>query len=366
MASSKNGKTPKPRAKKADNGPQNPSVQAGLGTDSEDGIGTSSPQPEVPVAIPADGTKAGITVEDSPATEDGSTTSTNQQASSTPFPTEAHREGTIHTDSTQATDGSTLGTTTQANPAAFPTADTSEGRKDTDTTDGSTTTATQITDGASDNEMGDVASLSAVAESPVVYSLPDSLPTARVRDNETKSQCRERLRQEARTAGMTRRESISYAYRTVEQVWIPPPEPEAEATEPEFLEEPEAVAIEPEPEEPPPQPIPSDQGVPGLGTIPEDWPKLAANASLQAEIAWVSANRLLVRDGSGVDLSRALSPAPSYSALSWLETSILFPSKFADISVKATQNQEDEAQHIRREKLAIDEIRALLAEMMEE
>ena len=73
-----------------------------------------------------------------------------------------------------------------------------------------------------------------------------------------------------------------------------------------------------------------------------------------------------MRDGNGVDLSRALSPAPSYSALSWLETSILFPAKFADISVKATQNQEDETQHIRREKLAIEEIRGLLAEMLEE
>lgn len=115
-----------------------------------------------------------------------------------------------------------------------------------------------------------------------------------------------------------------------------------------------------------PQPTASTNDVPGLGTLPDSWPQLPANASLQAEISWVSANRLRVRDGKGVDLSRALSPPPSYSALSWLETSILFPSKFADISVKATQNQEDEAQHIRREKLAIEEIRALLAEMMEE
>jgi hypothetical protein len=105
--------------------------------------------------------------------------------------------------------------------------------------------------------------------------------------------------------------------------------------------------------------------VSGLGELPEAWPTLPANASLQMEISWVSANRLRVRDGSGVDLSKALSPAPNYSAPSWLETSILFPSKFADISVKATQNQEDEAQHIRREKLAIKEIRGLLIEMLE-
>ena len=108
-----------------------------------------------------------------------------------------------------------------------------------------------------------------------------------------------------------------------------------------------------------------DTQVKGLSEIPAGWPQLPANASLQAEISWVSANRLRVRSGNGVDLSRALSPAPSYSALSWLETSILFPAKFADISVKATQNQEDETQHIRREKLAIEEIRGLLAEMLE-
>ena len=44
---------------------------------------------------------------------------------------------------------------------------------------------------------------------------------------------------------------------------------------------------------------------------------------------------------------------------------ILFPSKFADISVKATTNQDDEREHVRREKMAIEEIRGLLAEMLE-
>ena len=112
-------------------------------------------------------------------------------------------------------------------------------------------------------------------------------------------------------------------------------------------------------------PVASSEDVSGLGEIPAGWPELPANAQLQVEIAWVSANRLRVRSGRGVDLSRALSPAPSYSALSWLETSILFPSKFADISVKATASQDDEKEHIKREKLAIDEIRGLLSEMLE-
>ena len=113
-------------------------------------------------------------------------------------------------------------------------------------------------------------------------------------------------------------------------------------------------------------PEPQSSGVTGLGDIPDDWPSLPANASLASEVQWVSANRLRVRDGEGVDLSRALSPAPSHAALSWLETSILFPSKFADVAVKVTATQQDEQEHVRREKLQIQEIRDLLAEMVEE
>jgi hypothetical protein len=109
----------------------------------------------------------------------------------------------------------------------------------------------------------------------------------------------------------------------------------------------------------------ADQGVSGLDDLPPDWPELPANASLPVEISWVSANRLRVRDGNRVNLSRALGPAPSYSALSWLETSILFPSKFADISVKATADQDTEKEVIKRERMAIEEIRSLLAEMLE-
>jgi hypothetical protein len=120
----------------------------------------------------------------------------------------------------------------------------------------------------------------------------------------------------------------------------------------------------------PPLPVaaadPPEAGVSGLGDLPADWPVLPANATLQADVSWVIANRLLVRDGDRVDLARALAPAPSYAALSWLETSILFPAKFADISVKATSQQADEHEHVQRERLAIDEIRSLLAEMVDD
>lgn len=154
-----------------------------------------------------------------------------------------------------------------------------------------------------------------------------------------------RMIKEARQKGMDRGESQSWAYAEIARLFPPLTGSCATATES--------------------QPVPEDPGVSGLGELPADWPQLPANASLPIEISWVSANRLRVRDGTGVNLSKALSPAPSYSALSWLETSILFPSKFADISVKATATQDDERESIRREKMAIEEIRGLLAEMLE-
>lgn len=158
-------------------------------------------------------------------------------------------------------------------------------------------------------------------------------------------QVKNRMIKEARQKGMSRSEAQSWAYAEIDRLYPP-------------LTGSLALSIES-------QSIPEESGVTGLSDIPADWPQLPANALLQVEIAWVSANRLRVRSGSGVDLSRALSPAPSYSALSWLETSILFPSKFADISVKASAQQDDEREGIRREKLAIEEIRGLLAEMLE-
>ena len=179
--------------------------------------------------------------------------------------------------------------------------------------------------------------------------------------NESKIALTERLRREGRwdaatkfkddalrdfrAKGMKRDEASDAAWEAMEQAF-PPTAAVASTTD---IRAEEAI----------------DTRVQGLSEIPAGWPPLPANASLQAEISWVTANRLRVRDGTGVDLSRALSPAPSYSALSWLETSILFPSKFADISVKATANQDDERESIRREKLAIEEIRGLLAEMLE-
>ena len=261
----------------------------------------------------------------------------------------------------------------QQQPAPFPTEvlSSGEGGSKTDSEDSKQTPQTATTD--SQHVTGDDLLGGAVSAVDIGVSLPDSLPLARMKDNETWKQCWERLRLEARGAGMNRREAIAYAGRTVDQVWVAPPIPEPIAEEP-LAEDPVVLDLpepEPEPEFSPigekvvDSPPKDDPGVSGLGDLPESWGDLPANASLQVEISWVSANRLRVRDGSGVDLAKALSPAPSYSALSWLETSILFPSKFADISVKATANQDDEKEAVRREKMAIEDIRGLLAEMLE-
>lgn len=112
------------------------------------------------------------------------------------------------------------------------------------------------------------------------------------------------------------------------------------------------------------------EAVKGLSVVPEDWPDLPANATLSAEIQWVQANRLrLVREtqhGTEVDLRKAMSPAPSWSALGWLETSIRAYSKFVDVAAKASATMEDEREMVKREKLAIEEVRGLLAEMLAE
>lgn len=109
--------------------------------------------------------------------------------------------------------------------------------------------------------------------------------------------------------------------------------------------------------------------VSGLGDVPPTWPDLPANAPLRDEVQWVLANRIrCVREQRGstvVDLSKALTPAPSYASLGWLETSIRAFAKFVDVSAKITSASQDDADKAKRERLAIDEIRALLTEMLD-
>ena len=116
----------------------------------------------------------------------------------------------------------------------------------------------------------------------------------------------------------------------------------------------------------------ADSGnVTGLSDIPASWGQLPANATLQAEIAWCQANRLRVVEEKSngatvVHLDLARTPAPSWSALGWLETSIRAYAKYVDVAAKVTATQRDEQDMVRRERMAIDEIRSLLAEMLQD
>ena len=236
---------------------------------------------------------------------------------------------------------------------------------------------TQVDSQATEKNQGDIAIGPAAADSQTqVNAIESVLPSHARLPGEGRAAFWERTRKALRSVGMPRGQGPGTAYematRETERLF-PPKIPEPVIIE-EIPDEPGLETstivdelppqVEPIPEVAPPAPAP-DLGVSGLGELPESWGNLPANAQLQVEIAWVSANRLRVRSGNGVDLSRAISPAPSYSALSWLETSILFPSKFADISVKATADQDDEREFVKREKLAIEEIRSILKEMLE-
>jgi len=185
--------------------------------------------------------------------------------------------------------------------------------------------------------------------------------------NESKIALTERLRREGRWAeaskfkdtaladfrakGMKRDEASEAAWEAMEKAYPPlaavdaPADPGA----------PQAAAI--------------NFCVQGLGEIPASWSELADNASLQAELAWVQSNRLRVVEekpsgATRVHLDRARSPAPSGGALSWLETSIRSYAKFVDVVARSPNVEQDEQEHVRRERMAIDEIRELLAEMM--
>lgn len=106
----------------------------------------------------------------------------------------------------------------------------------------------------------------------------------------------------------------------------------------------------------------------GPADIPQVWPDLPANASMAVEIGWVQANRLRIVEEQAngatvIRLGQALSPAPSRAALGWLETSIRCYAKYVDVAAKATASDDGEAGVMKLERMAIDEVEALLGEM---
>ena len=97
---------------------------------------------------------------------------------------------------------------------------------------------------------------------------------------------------------------------------------------------------------------------PGLNCLP-----VAAS-----DLAWVQSNRLAVVEERSpgvtvVHLDRAHEPAPSRAALGWLETSVRSYAKYVDVVARTLRDEADEAETVRRERMAITEIRDLLSEM---
>lgn len=208
---------------------------------------------------------------------------------------------------------------------------------------------------------GDIASSTTVAG-----------PTARDPPRETQSAASHRWRREGRdqevaifrdrvreeytrlNPGCKRRDAHEWAWQTAIDSFPPgatkqPPEPPTAVLE----------ASEPESD-------PADR-VQGLGRLPFSWDVLPDNASLQAELSWVQSQRLRCVEERGnsviVRLERASCPAPSMAALGWLETSIRSYAKFVDVVSRTLAVVQDEQEHTRRERLRLDEIRALLDEM---
>jgi hypothetical protein len=184
---------------------------------------------------------------------------------------------------------------------------------------------------------------------------------------------RNQLMKEARGSGMSKAEAQTWTYQMLNEMYPPiqtnanesgAVELETEMGGGEFqsdratVEDSETITRAPD----------SAAGVAGLDRLPASWPTLPANAALASEIQWVQANRLSVTrlaDGVAVvDLSKAMNPAPSWSALGWLETSIRAYAKFVDVAAKVSATTEDDREAIKRERIAIEEIRGLLAEML--
>ena len=118
---------------------------------------------------------------------------------------------------------------------------------------------------------------------------------------------------------------------------------------------------------------PVGQGlVEGLDRIPKVWGELPASGTLKGDLEWVNANRLKIvrqKSSGGVQvlLRQSHVPAPSWSALSWLQLAISNPAKFMDLVAKNMADEgEEDGELVRRERKAIGEIRGILERMEEE
>jgi len=204
-------------------------------------------------------------------------------------------------------------------------------------------------------------------------SLPAALPTVRAREVDLLialprrfqregrwpelSRLRDEMMRDCMSRQMSKLDARAWVYAELDRLSPPLPPPKRTT----LVEEPAEPAATDD----------ADATPRGLYDLPASWPPLPANASLAADIAWVQSNRLAVveeRPGSGptrVHLDRAHEPAPSRAALGWLETSVRSYAKYVDVAARAASAQVDEQEGVRRERMAIDAIRALLDEMSE-
>jgi hypothetical protein len=213
---------------------------------------------------------------------------------------------------------------------------------------------------ASQKETGNV---SATPSAGGIPELPASLACVRDRlmkrdDWQYISRVAKEMRSECNRARMTKEAREEYVWKELDRLY--PEEPKVATTDSETTSEiskAQSAAL-----------LPDSGRVHGLGDLPPGWPELPANASLAAEIGWVQANRLYVveeldRGGTRVHLDRAHEPAPSRAAIGWLETSIRSYAKYVEVAAKATGAGQDEQAQERQERMDLDDVRSLLAEM---
>jgi hypothetical protein len=160
---------------------------------------------------------------------------------------------------------------------------------------------------------------------------------------------RDRMLKDAKSQGMDKAAAQEWTYAELDRLYPPLPVQKPVSPAAEAIQAPDTGQVQ------------------GLSLIPSAWPPLGDNSSLQSELSWVQSQRLSVVEERGnttiVHLERASSPAPSKAALGWLETSIRSYAKFVDIVSRALSTAVDEQDSVRRERLALAEITALLDEM---
>lgn len=163
---------------------------------------------------------------------------------------------------------------------------------------------------------------------------------------------RDEVRKSCQKRGMSKYDSNEHAWTAALEAFPPP------GVTPQ---------VAPSPVDPP---AAAEPEVAGVYLVPSEWPPLGDNASLQAELGWVQSQRLAIVETRGnstiVHLQRASCPAPSKAALAWLETSIRSYAKYLDVVSRVLVGAQDEQDNVRRERMRLADIDALLAEMCDD